>query len=283
MRPRALCFLICPLLGGCVVVVKAKGDDMANSAGIDAAPTPDGAYSSDSASLRDLSVPPVAMLVTNTMGEPLGAGTTWGRALSVFASNSIGVNGSVQWAGDLTTATLAGSHALFLIDPWQGGNLPLCPSHYCLSASGAQDIVNWVSAGNCLYVSARTQPYTPLFNLIGVNVTGNDGGVGGGDWPLTEMSVSVTGAHPLAAGVKSLHGDVGGRATVDGNWTVLSGAGDVAYLAVRNLGAGKIVLFWAQQSFLDPGVWPGELYKADLTEENNAVFLGNIISWFFRT
>lgn len=203
--------------------------------------------------------------------------TKWPEAAHEFALASVPLAGYTGGLDELDASSLAGFSMLFLNNSTQVWTQS-CPGESCLSAVGAQDIVDWVTAGNSLFVTARANPYEELFGLIGVTAIGGDGGSSGFDWPITEKYVTVTGAHPITEGVTTLHGDVGALLALDGNWTVLSANGNEIYLAVREMGAGRIVIWWAQRSFRAPGP-SGNVYESDIDEADNRAFLINLIEW----
>ncbi|MCJ7633969.1 hypothetical protein MUP77_16480, partial [Candidatus Bathyarchaeota archaeon] len=109
---------------------------------------------------------------------------------------------------------------------------------------------------------------------------GGDGGSSGFDWPLTMKSATFFIQHPVTQGITRLHGDCGANFSVDQNWRVIGREqrDGTPLLSVRELGNGRIVLWYAQRSFRNPG-GSGNVYESDIGREQNRQFFRNAFTW----
>ncbi|WKK66351.1 T9SS type A sorting domain-containing protein [Lutimonas zeaxanthinifaciens] len=147
------------------------------------------------------------------------------------------------------------------------------------SNSQANEIVDFVEKGGSLYISSR-KGYNNVLSQFGVTVSGNDGGNSGFDWPLIRLNATKFVSHPITENLFSIEGDVGANFLVDGNWSIIGEEDDGSdLLAVRNFGSGKIVLWYGQRSFRDPGS-TNNAYETDISQVDNAIFFSNIFNFF---
>jgi hypothetical protein len=158
-----------------------------------------------------------------------------------------------------------------------------CTPQPLISPSQAQAYANFVSNGGTLYLSSRAYDFQHLNALLGLTPTGADGGPTGFNWELTPRLASPVASHALLTGVASMHGDVGARLSflpsAAAAWSVIMrGSSNEPLMAVRNYGSGKIVLWWAQRSFRNPGP-TGNTYESDIGRANNSRFIQNLAVW----
>lgn len=147
------------------------------------------------------------------------------------------------------------------------------------SNSQANEIVNFIQYGGLLYISSR-KGYDNVLSQLGVAVSGNDGDGSGFDWPLIELTATKFVSHPITENLSSIVGDVGSNFVVDGNWTTIGEESNgTDLLAIRNYGLGKVVLWYGQRSFRDPGS-TNNVYETDITEGSNTLFFTNLFNFF---
>jgi len=175
---------------------------------------------------------------------------------------------------NINSSTLAEKQVLALFNgsqTWNGTQL--------FTTSQANDIVNFVQNGGYLYISSR-KGYDNLLSQFGVTTNGNDGGSSGFDWPLIELSATQFSSHPITQDLTSVVGDVGANFTTDENWTIIGEDNSgTDLLAVRNYGIGKVVLWYGQRSYRDPGA-SGNVYETDITEGSNTQYHINLFTYF---
>ena len=151
-----------------------------------------------------------------------------------------------------------------------------------LTQDQANSIVSFVQNGGDLYISSRTS-FNDILNQLGATASGNDGGSDGFDWPLIQQSATQFSQNPITNNLTSIDGDVGASFTVDGNWQVIGKNSDgTPLLATRTFGKGKVVLWYAQRSYRDPGA-TGNVHEIDITQGSNHKFYENVFDYFNTT
>jgi len=171
----------------------------------------------------------------------------------------------------INDTTLNGKKVLALFNDSQGADN--------FTQNQANSIVSFVDNGGDLYISSRNS-FDNILNPLGANATGNDGGTDGFDWTLIQLSATQFTQNPITNRLTSVVGDVGATFTVDNNWQVLGKSSDsTALLAERNYGKGKVILWYAQRSFRDPGA-TNNTYETDITQGSNYQFYTNVFNYF---
>jgi hypothetical protein len=213
-----------------------------------------------------------------------------GRCLMAFLADDTGVT-------QLHNALLTGGCAIveydtdvdgFTAQELSGASLTMlnllgqtcCSAQPRVSATQAQAYADFVNAGGTLLLTSRAFDYQYLNAVFGLAPSGADGGSSGFNWQLTPRFAFPIASHPLFVGVSSMHGDVGEAFafTAAGAlaWSVIMrGASNEPLLAVRNYGAGQVVLWWAQRSFRNPGP-TANVYESDIQRANNLEFIKNL-------
>lgn len=150
-----------------------------------------------------------------------------------------------------------------------------------LSPEQAKAIVNFVANGGALYITAR-KSYEPLLSLLGVQVSGVDGGTSGREWELIMPKITAFVPHPITENLTEIIGDISADFQLDKNWTVIgTNTNAKALLAIRNYGKGKIVLSSGERIFrnYEPS---SNRYETDITQGSNKQFFINLF-YYLKT
>ena len=225
----------------------------------------------------------IVIISDNVIASITGTGSSnFGDLLATGISNSTNIREIIAGAGfviqdtdiqNITSSNLEAKSVLALFNggqTWDGNQL--------FTESQAIDVASFVENGGYLYISSR-RGYENVLSQFGLTVSGNDGGSSGFDWPLIELSATQFGDHPITDGLSSIVGDVGAAFEADDNWSVIGDdTNDNNLLATRNFGTGKVVLWYGQRSFRDPGS-SGNVYETDITEGDNTQYHINLFSF----
>lgn len=175
---------------------------------------------------------------------------------------------------EINTSTLNNAHALAIFNGSQGWN-----GIQLFNSAQVSNIVSFVNSGGCLYISAR-KGYDNLLTQFGVSTSGIDGGTTGFNWPIIMQKATNIISHQLTQNVNIIKGDVGASFSLTNDWTVLGyNNNNTVLLATRHYGQGKIVLWYGQRSFRNPGS-TSNVYETDISQGNNNQFYNNVFENF---
>lgn len=142
----------------------------------------------------------------------------------------------------------------------------------------AEALIDYVKNGGSLYLTAR-KGYSNLLVQLGIVLIGNDGGPTGRDWPLILEKTTRFEEHPLTEGLVEIQTDVSAKFVVDQDWKVLAKTTDGSpMLAIRQLGAGQIILGSGERIFRDPNP-TNNRYETDIEEASNYQYHLNLIRY----
>jgi hypothetical protein len=146
------------------------------------------------------------------------------------------------------------------------------------SQEQSQALIDFVEKGGILYLTAR-KSYSNLLVQLGVVLTGNDGGPTGRDWPLIMEKSSKFEDHPITEGLSSIQTDVSARFELDKNWKVLAQNNEgTPMLAIRQFGAGQIILGAGERIFRDPRP-TNNRYETDIHQADNYQYHLNLFRY----
>lgn len=174
---------------------------------------------------------------------------------------------------DINDKTLADKDILALFNlrqTWDGNPY--------FSNEQAQAIVDFVAKGGALYLSAR-KSYEPILSLLGVQVTGKDGGASGREWEVILPKIAVFEPHPLTENLTEIVGDVSADFQVDKHWKVLGrNATDKPLLVERTWGLGKVILVAGERIFKNIEL-TNNRYETDITKGSNTQYHINLFKY----
>ena len=161
------------------------------------------------------------------------------------------------------------------LNGYMGGTRPL-------SDREGVSLRQWVEAGGYLLAEAPFSNWVPALSHFGVKaIYGNNGGSTGLDWAFHGAPLLIGPVGGFAPPVDRIAVECMDKPVLEENSVLRVAATESGYPAIvfAEAGQGKVVITFAT-GWSHDATYPGNAYRANITQSGNMQFLDNVIQWF---